>query len=75
LPRFLGILLGIGGVCYLVNSFALLLAPALASALFPTILMPAAIGELALALWLAIKSVDGAAWRRCVTASTALRTG
>jgi hypothetical protein len=64
LPRLLGILLGIAGVSYLVNSTALLLHPALASALFPAILLPAFIGELALSLWLLAKGVDASAWQR-----------
>ena len=52
LPRVLGGLLGLAGACYLVNSFALLLAPSLAQQLFPAILLPCLLGELALALWL-----------------------
>jgi hypothetical protein len=51
-PRILGVLLIIAGVCYLVNSFALLLSPTLAAVLFPTILLPALVGEFALSLWL-----------------------
>jgi hypothetical protein len=51
-PRTLGWLLGLAGVCYLINSFALLLAPSLASMLFPAVLLPAFAGELALTLWL-----------------------
>ncbi|NMO23735.1 hypothetical protein, partial [Pyxidicoccus fallax] len=42
----------VAGLAYLVNSAALLLAPAIASLLFPAVLLPAFIGELALALWL-----------------------
>lgn len=56
-PRALGILLIVAGVCYLVNSFALLLAPAIASLLFPAILLPAFVAELSLALWLVVKGV------------------
>jgi Domain of unknown function (DUF4386) len=58
LPRVLGVLLALAGVSYLVNSFALLLAPALASALFPAVLLPAFVGELALSLWLLVKGID-----------------
>jgi len=64
LPRFLGVLLALAGLCYLVNSFALLLAPALADAMFPFILMPALVGELALCLWLIVKGVDTTQWAR-----------
>ena len=40
------------GLAYLVNSGALLLAPAFAKLLFPAIMLPVFIGELAFALWL-----------------------
>ena len=52
LPRLLGVLLAVAGLAYLVNSFALLLAPDLARLLFPAVLLPAFVGELAFALWL-----------------------
>ncbi|WP_416758125.1 DUF4386 domain-containing protein [Roseateles sp. So40a] len=55
LPRALGWCLGVAGVAYLVNSFALLLAPKLAQMLFPAVLLPALFGELAVALWLTFK--------------------
>jgi hypothetical protein len=42
----------------------LLLAPALASALFPYVLIPAFVGELLLALWMIFKGVDLTAWAR-----------
>jgi len=62
LPRVLGLLQAVAGLSYLVNSAALLLAPALADALFPWVLLPAFVGELALALWLSFKGVDAARW-------------
>ena len=51
-PRALGVLLALAGMGYLVNSFALLLSPRLASMLFPAVLLPAFVAELALSLWL-----------------------
>ena len=57
LPRTLGVMMVIAGICYLVNSFALLLAPAMASLLFPYILMPCLLAELSLALWLLVKGI------------------
>lgn len=51
-PRTLGALLVLAGLCYLVNSFALLLSPTLAAVLFPAVLMPAFVAELLLSLWL-----------------------
>lgn len=62
LPRFLGVLMPIAGTCYLVNSFALILAPALAGRMFPAILIPSFVGELAVCLWLLFKGVDRAKW-------------
>lgn len=58
LPRTLGVMMVIAGLCYLVNSFALFLAPGLASLLFPYILMPCLLAELSLALWLLVKGID-----------------
>jgi hypothetical protein len=57
-PRILGLLMALAGLSYLVNSLALLLAPSLASALFPVILVPAFVGELSFALWLIVKGVN-----------------
>ena len=51
-PRVLGVLLVLAGISYLVNSFSLLLSPALAALLFPAVLLPALVAELALTLWL-----------------------
>ena len=53
----------LAGWCYLVNSFALLLSPRLAGLIFPAILIPAAIGEASLCLWLLAKGVDEEQWR------------
>lgn len=63
LPRLIGVLMQIAGVCYLINSFALLVAPAFANRIFPAILMPAFIGELSLCLWLIVKGVNVEKWR------------
>jgi hypothetical protein len=51
-PRVLGVLMALAGASYLVNSFALLLAPAVADMLFPLIMLPPLVGETAFALWL-----------------------
>ena len=58
LPRLLGWLMVLAGLCYLVNSFAGFLSPALGSRLFPWILLPSLVAELSLALWLLVKGVD-----------------
>jgi Domain of unknown function (DUF4386) len=63
LPKFVGVLMQIAGLCYLTNSFALILAPAFADRIFPAILLPAFIGEASLCLWLIVKAVDVGKWR------------
>ena len=66
LPKILGVLMATAGLSYLVNSFALLLAPSFAAAIFPAVLMPAFVGELALTLWLIVKGVNMEQWRQRV---------
>jgi len=63
-PRVLGIMIQIAGCCYLLNSFALILSPALADSLFPVILLPPFIGELSMALWLLFKGVNLVNWEK-----------
>ncbi len=70
LPETLGLLMQLAGVCYLTNSFALLLAPSLADALFPFVLMPPLIAELSLAVWLVVKGVDVAKWKQSSSVET-----
>jgi hypothetical protein len=62
LPRTLGVLIVVAGLCYMANSLALFLAPALQDRLFPVILLPPFIGELSLCLWLLVKGVDAERW-------------
>jgi hypothetical protein len=63
LPRPLGILLLIGGACYLTYSFASFLAPDFAALLVPYIQLPSGIAELSLALWLTISGVNVQRWQ------------
>jgi hypothetical protein len=59
LPRTIGVLLAIGGVCYLANSFAHFLHPPFVSeALF----VPIFIAESSFALWLLAKGVNVGKW-------------
>ncbi len=62
LPKVLGVLMQVAGLCYLTNSFAMILAPSLANQLVPAILVPAFVGEAALCLWLLVKGVNVATW-------------
>jgi hypothetical protein len=50
------------GVCYLINSFALLLVPALEKKMVPAILLPAFLGELGTCLWLLVRGVNLSKW-------------
>ena len=61
-PKALGVLMQVAGVCYLTNSFSLILAPTLASRLSLVILLPPFVAELSLALWLLVKGVDLSRW-------------
>lgn len=60
-PRFIGLLYGLAGACYLVNSYACFLAPGLP--IQPYILYPCLVGEGAFSLWLLIVGVNEAKWR------------
>ncbi len=69
LPRVLGVLMAVAGLCYPINSFVHFLAPQ--HSLFPYILLPCFLGELALCLWLMARGVNLATWEG--TLSTAWR--
>lgn len=62
LPRILGVLIGLAGLCYLTNSFSLFVAPEFANLLFPYILFPCLVAELALAVWLVVMGVNVRDW-------------
>ena len=57
IPRLIGALMVVAGSCYVVNTLALILSPALSDRLVPAILLPVGLAELSLALWLAVKGV------------------
>jgi uncharacterized protein DUF4386 len=69
LPKVIGVLMQIAGLCYLTDSFALVLAPALANRLFPTILLPAFVGEASLCLWLLVRGVNVQRWKEQASAA------
>ena len=62
LPNVVGVLMQVAGACYLVESFATLLAPPVAGRLLPWILVPSFLGESSLALWLLVKGVNVERW-------------
>jgi hypothetical protein len=51
-------------LAYVINGFALVLAPSFASRMVPAILVPAFIGEASLCLWLIVKGVDVDRWKQ-----------
>lgn len=57
IPPVIGALMVVAGSCYVVNTLALILSPALSDRLVPGILLPVGLAELSLALWLAVKGV------------------
>ena len=56
-PRAICVLMIVAGVCYVVNTTALIVAPALFERLNPAILLPILLAELSLALWLLLKGI------------------
>lgn len=58
IPRVIGAMMILAGLCYVVNTLALLFSPALSDRLVPGILLPVGLAELSLALWLTVKGVQ-----------------
>ena len=61
LPRVLGVLVAIGGTCYVIASFANFLLP-LRARLVPFVVPVALIGEGSLTVWLLVKGVNEQRW-------------
>ena len=66
LPRVLGALLALGGLGFVAQNFALVLAPAYASNLFLLPLFPAGVS---LTLWLLVRGVDVPKWEEKAAAA------
>jgi hypothetical protein len=62
-PKTIGVLMSIAGICYLANSFALIIAPQLSSI---ALLLPCLIAELSFSLWLIFKGVNLPMWKNSV---------
>lgn len=71
-PRALGVAMQVSGVVYLVACAAALFLPRLADLLLPGILVVPLIGESSFCLWLLVKGVDEAGWRRRFDAASPL---
>lgn len=63
LPRFLGVLMALAGLCYASNSILVLLdLHVIPMSGIPLLLLPAGLSELTLCLWLLIVGVDAPKW-------------
>jgi hypothetical protein len=60
LPKFVGLLMAIGGLGFVVRNFLLILAPAYASQVLLMLMFP---GGLILAIWLLVRGVDVPKWK------------
>lgn len=70
LPKTIGVLLALAGICYLLNTFVVLMPKGFAEYLFPWIFLPILVGEAALAFWLLIAGVNTAKWDAIARAQT-----
>jgi hypothetical protein len=68
LPRFLGVLMAIGGIGFVVRNFLLILAPAYASDVLLMLMFP---GGLVMTVWLLVKGVDVTKWKARINAAHA----
>jgi len=67
LPKFIGVLMAIGGLGFVVRNFLLILAPAYAPTWLLMLMFP---GGLILGVWLVVKGVDVSKWKARVEASS-----
>jgi hypothetical protein len=72
LPRFLGVLMGIGGIGFVVRNFLLILSPAYASDVLLMLMFP---GGLILTVCLLVKGVDVDRWNEKVRTTRAFSDG
>jgi len=66
IPRAIGVLLVLGGSCFLVTSFTNFVSPELGDRLAPLLLPIVLLGEGSLALWLLVRGVNVERWRSTV---------
>jgi hypothetical protein len=57
LPSVIGAMMIVAGICYVVNTLALIVSPGFFELINPTILLPILLAELSLALWLLVKGI------------------
>lgn len=73
-PKSIGILMLIAGLCYLLNSFTLIMAPGISKALGYSLMAPVLLGEGSLCLWLLVKGVNVEKWKARAAAQHAPST-
>lgn len=56
-PKYLGVLLFIGGICYVSNSIVWFQFPDLVKFIYPAIIIPCAIGEWIFCIWLIVRGI------------------
>ena len=56
-PRVIGAMMILAGICYVVNTVALIVSPGFFKLINPMILLPIVLAELSLALWLLVKGI------------------
>jgi hypothetical protein len=64
LPKFIGVFLWIGGICYLLYSFSNFLAPEFSQRLVPYIQIPSGLAELTFCLWILFIGVNETKWKQ-----------
>jgi hypothetical protein len=68
LPKLIGFLLVVTGLCYLFDSFAAIAAPSFSAILYPWPLLPGFVSEVALCFWLIVKGINVPKWEETVRA-------
>jgi len=72
IPRAIGVLLLLGGSCFLVTSFTSFVSPVLGDRLAPLLLPIVLLGEASLALWLLLRGVNVEQWRSTIARRTTI---
>ncbi|MGC1380903.1 MAG: DUF4386 domain-containing protein [Candidatus Baltobacteraceae bacterium] len=70
LPRALGVLVAVGGLAFLINSFAIFVAPPIGDALNGYMLALDGLGEISLTLWLLVFGVNAQKWNAAAGGQT-----
>lgn len=68
IPRILGAMLALSGLCYFTHGFLSFLAPAFDARLYPYIIFPCLPGEGLSSLWLAVMGLNAARWKEWTSA-------